>query len=123
MNRIYHNYKKWEDFQNGMFKVQDKSIEHTARMNALTLLSTPDDLFLAMSKVTEEWICATEVNLTNKSRNRRAWLGQSACCYAHGATEDTTKEAWRLLTEEERIEANRIADIVIKNWERCQKRN
>jgi len=83
---------------------------------ARNLLSNTDNLYIAMSRVTKEWPIAAMVNLTNIERNRRAWMGQSACCLVCDTPEDLTRESWMLLTEDERRKANKVADIVITEW-------
>lgn len=60
-------------------------------------------------------------NLSARSKNRVAWLGQSAQCVNHEAVEYETRTAWRLLDDEEREICNNIAEQVIEEWEQCQK--
>lgn len=124
MQRIFHHYSLWEDFHAGMY---DESKDGRAERvkEAARILGTPDICRLAMEKVINEWEKATEFNLSNAEINRKAWLGQAACsCYA-GIHEDETREAWGIMTEEQRIEANRIAATIIKRWvgEREQEEN
>lgn len=124
MQRIFHHYSLWEDFHAGMY---DESKDGRAERvkEAARILGTPDICRLAMEKVINEWEKATEFNLSNAEINRKAWLGQAACsCYA-GIHEDETREAWGIMTEEQRIEANRIAATIIKKWvgEREQEEN
>jgi hypothetical protein len=70
-----------------------------------------------MEKVIAEWEIATEYNLSNAEINRKAWLGQAACCCYAGVHEDETREAWGLMTDAQRSEANRIAACIIKRWQ------
>lgn len=84
---------------------------------ARDLLSDPERLLKSMRIVAHQWPNSAEVNLTNRGRNRQAWLGQAACALESGAPESLTKAAWRQLTESQRIEANKVADIVINEWE------
>lgn len=115
MERIFHHYSKWEDFHAGMYEeAKDGRSERVAA--AANILGTPDICRKAMEKVIAEWKIATEYNLSNAGINRKAWLGQAACsCYA-GIHEDETREAWGIMTEPQRIEANRIAASIIKAW-------
>ena len=115
MNRIFHHYSLWEDYHAGMY---DESKDGRAErvLEAVHILGTPDICKQAMEKVIAEWTIATEYNLSNAEINRKAWLGQAACsCYA-GIHEDETREAWGIMTEAQRIEANRIAARIIKIW-------
>lgn len=115
MQRIFHHYSLWEDYHAGMY---DESKDGRAERvkEAARILGTPDICRVAMEKVINEWEKATEYNLSNAEINRKAWLGQAACsCYA-GIHEDETREAWGIMTEAQRIEANKIAATIIKKW-------
>lgn len=116
MERIYHRYEMWEDYQNGMY---NESREGRAERveQAAHILGTPETCTKAMKKVIDEWQICTEYNLSNIGVNRKAWLGQAACsCYA-GIHEDETREAWGLMTEQQRVMANRIAQMLIDKWQ------
>jgi len=117
IERIFHHYELWEDYHNGMYKADIENREDNI-LKASELLKNTDLLFETMSKVTKDWKHASEVNMSNTSCNRQAWLGQAACNYLHDASESETRQAWWLLTEEERIEANQIADMIIDRWEK-----
>jgi hypothetical protein len=128
MIRIYHPYWKWEDYQNGLYaNVEDAFTEEDTEFLsnlAKELLTDPEAFFFVASKVISEWRFASEENLTNDSRNKQAWIGQASCCYVLGVPEFITKYGWRLMTPEQQDEANRVADTVIRIWERkhlCQK--
>ncbi len=84
---------------------------------AARVLRNLQTLKIFMLSVIVSWPVATQHNLSNKSMNRQAWLGQAACCLAEGITEDATRFAWRTLTEQEQNAANDIADYVINKWE------
>lgn len=115
MIRIYHPYEKWEDWKDGLYG-GPASIEAVLVARCARLLAS-SRLRGAMLDVLREYPFSAEVNLSNRSRNRRAWLGQAACCFVCGASEDITKEAWRTLTLEQQNEANAIATEVIAVWE------
>lgn len=117
MKQIYHHYTEWEDFQNGMYN-EDKQGREERVQKAVTLLSSPKELYKQMTRVTEEWIKATEQNLTDNSINHEAFLGQTACSIWQGIHEDETREAWGRLTSEQRYRANRVADLVDEEWHR-----
>lgn len=115
MERIFHHYSKWEDFHAGMYDEKKEGRKERVTLAAF-ILGTPEICLGAMQKVIDEWKIATEYNLSNAEINRKAWLGQAACsCYA-GIHEDETREAWGIMTEPQRIEANRIAANIIKKW-------
>ena len=115
MERIFHHYDKWEDYHAGMYD-ESKDGRKERVKEAAHILGTPSLCKKAMEKVVSEWKIATEYNLSNAEINRKAWLGQAACsCYA-GIHEDETREAWGIMTEPQRIEANRIAASIIRKW-------
>ena len=124
MQRIFYHYSLWEDYHAGMYdEAKDGRAERVKE--AARILGTPDICREAMEKVINEWKKATEYNLSNAEINRKAWLGQAACCCYAGIHEDETREAWGIMTEEQRVEANRIAATIIKRWvgEREQEEN
>lgn len=118
ITRIFHHYEKWEDYKNGMYEEKRDSNKMNRIIESTILLSTPELLYLAMKNVSQKWINSSEVNLSNRSCNRRAWLGQAACNYDIGAVESEVREAWGMLSQEERDKANSTADKVIEEWEK-----
>lgn len=117
MKRRYHNHVKWEDHQHGMYAMTCSNTP-TLQKQCIKLLANPYALYPFMRAAAFKWTHSAEVNLSNSGRNRQAWLGQAACCYATGAPEFVTKMAWRVLTDEQRQAANDVADKVIKEWEK-----
>ena len=123
MTRVYHHYEKWEDWKDGMYRLDLEAQEHIT-LRAARLLSDPALLGIAMRHVIRGWPHSSAVNLSNRSRNRQAWLGQASCSLICGATEDLTKAAWHRLSHAEQLAANQVADEVIAEWEAtCQNAN
>lgn len=121
MKAVYYHYSLWEDFHAGMYEEQKDGRSDRVQL-AVKLLTSPKELYVQMSRVTKEWKIACEHWFTvNKSH--RAFLGQSACCIWKGVHEDETREAWGLITEEQRITANKVADKVYSEWERSYLKN
>lgn len=120
MKRIYHPYWLWEDWQNGLFETDGYDEKETERLTELakSLLENQEEFFRIAKEVITEWKYAAEMNLSNKGRNRQAWIGQASCCYKYKIPEYMTKYAWRMMSEENRIKANNTADNVIATWER-----
>lgn len=108
----------WEDFHAGLYGMDEIDNQEEVIKNCMILLRDTAFFYSTMKSVLKEWKNASEVNLTNTSRNREAWLGQSACCYQYGAPEFVTKIAWRMLSKDEQDKANLIADKVIYEFER-----
>lgn len=114
MRRVFHRYERWEDHAAGMFA---PLVTEQMVLDAASILGDSSKSWEAMRAVATKWKYSAELNLSNRSRNRQAWIGQAACCFACGATEDATKQAWRSLTDTQRSIANWNADRVIAEWE------
>jgi hypothetical protein len=115
-------YTEWEDWLNGMYRDVPSSDEEQLTSAAAGLLADRHRLASAMRDVTTHWKHASEANL-HEPPNNRSWLGQAACAFAVKAPEHLTRSAWGRLTDEQRMEANRIADRVIEEWRYRTKRN
>lgn len=110
--KYYTHYTNWEDWKFGMYRdVKDKSYYI---QKSIDCLKNPE---IPMLKVIKEWRFSSRENLSDLKSNRRSWLGQAACCYEFKSPEHCTREAWGLLTKEDRINANKIADKIIRKWE------
>lgn len=118
MKRVFHHYTLWEDFQSGMYNPRGKSDGEDRTQKAVECLSDEAICRKYMRKVVSEWVIAAEQVLTNLEQNRKAWLGWCACFMYGGCRDEETRAAWGLMTEQNRIRANQIADEVIKEWER-----
>jgi hypothetical protein len=116
MNRVYHHHEKWEDYLNGQYALTYAKPQ-IGELQSAALLADGSACYAAMSVVTREWPNATEHNLTNLEQNRRAWLGQAACCFELGVPAFVTKAAWWTLPVTIQDRANAIADSVIREWE------
>ena len=115
MKQVFYHYTLREDFQNGMYnEIKDGRQERV--LQAAKILSDTDLLYVCMKRVTAEWKIATEIELTNPNVNHQAFLGQSACAIYAGIKEDETREAWGLLTDDQRRKANKVADRVDMEW-------
>lgn len=106
----------WEDYKNGMYSTffdrEDKHID-----NATLVLSNCELFDSICFDLILKWPISSAVNLTNISCNRRAWLGQAACCFKYSVPEILTRVAWnRLNTEQQKI-ANLVAEKHITNYE------
>jgi hypothetical protein len=124
MKRIFHPYWKWEDHQAGLYNTHNNHTEVEEMkyaVQAKTLLTNSEQFKNVALKVITEWKYAAEENLSNRFRNRQAWIGQASCCYVLGISEDLTKYGWRLMTPDQQNEANRVADEVITLWEEKHK--
>jgi hypothetical protein len=105
----------WEDYRAGMYR-SDMDPWRSALSEAL--LGDPDHFYEVAREMIREWPNSAHHNLVNMWSGRNAWLGQAACCYAHGATAADTKAAWGLLTNDQQRAANAVARTVQEQWER-----
>jgi hypothetical protein len=71
----------------------------------------------AMLEVAKKWRYSCENFLSNKSINRKAWLGHAACSFKHNLPEYIVREAWGKLTDIQRYLANLEAEKTIIHWE------
>lgn len=119
MKRIYHHVDLLEEAP--MWGNCKPAEQELLISQSYKLLVHQDDFKKACENVILNWPFSTEHNLSARVQNRKAWMGQAACCVNHGSTEYTTRQAWRMLTSEQQDVANNIAMEVIKGWEQCRK--
>lgn len=114
--RIFHTYDKWECHKAGFYQNTKEGWTHEECENEyIRILSNPILFDEILSKVCSEWKYSCEHYLTNKSMNRIAWLGQAAVCYESGIP-SRYSGAFYQLSEEQQIEANKIAFKHLNNW-------
>lgn len=115
IKRVYHPVCDWEEVKHNMYGSVDnkkvwlkKAIQFTGDHNLYGRF---------MMRVINEWPISCENALTDMSINRKAWIGHAAAALAIGCPEDIVREAWGLLTDEQRILANNQAQRAINEWE------
>ena len=114
MKQFYAKYTEWEDYKNGMYigNIDINLIEEIKK------ILCDNELFLKYAiDMVKDWNISARVNLTNKSCNRVAWIGQATCCYKLGANEITVKRAWSEISEEMKNEANNTAKKIVNSYE------
>jgi hypothetical protein len=115
VRRIYHSVDMWEEMQFNMWgSVPDKS---AALEQAIEFTGNHKLYGSYMDRVVAEWKFSCENALTDRSINRRAWLGHAACALAIQVPENIIREAWGHLSEEQRVLANNEASRAIAYWE------
>lgn len=117
MEQVFHHFKLWEDYKMGMYYLSKSIDEGDAIEKAKKLLCNPPILEREMRRVINEWPIATAVNLTNLGQNRRAWLGQAACCLSERVPEILTRIGWNLMTDVQQTIANNVAEKIIQEYE------
>ena len=118
MRQIFKVYTDWEDYKNGMYSLTNPIDAEFKIKKSEELLKDPNKFYEVCLLILNNWKVSSDVNLTNKHQNRRAWLGAAACCYNHNCNETLTRVAWSKLTKNEQDIANRIADKIINKYER-----
>jgi hypothetical protein len=118
IERKYHPYWDWEEIDYNMWgTVKDKS----AYLKKAIEFTGDHKLYgRFMMRVANEWPMSCEHNLSNKTQNRKAWIGHAATALAIGCPEDITRSAWGHLTKEQQDKANEQAEIAIEYWESMQ---
>lgn len=115
MKRIYHPYHLWEDWKAGFYKNKIKDQELIIS-KCVQLLSNEVEFKKAVERVINEWPYSCDNNLSNPSLNKVAYIGQAACCITFGAPSFLTKLAWVFVSEESKIQADKIAMNAVETW-------
>ncbi|MDD5358282.1 MAG: hypothetical protein PHX80_03995 [Candidatus Nanoarchaeia archaeon] len=118
MKRMYHPFTEWEDCKAGMYDKVSAIEKNRLLQEAIKFTGNYVEYGAWMVRVAKEWTKACEHNLTDEAQNRRAWIGHAACCMALKCPEYITREAWGFLTDQQREDANAMADKAIELWER-----
>lgn len=115
LKRVWVPIELWEELQWNMWG----EVSNRQRYLQRAVIFTGNHRLYGryMNRVTREWPNSCLNALTDQSLNRRAWIGHAACALALCCPEDVTRQAWGLLTHEQRILANREADRAIQSWE------
>lgn len=98
----------WEDYRAGMYRTTSAPDPDRVRESAF-LLTDPGGFRETAREMIRQWPNAARQNLDHMWTGRNAWIGQAACCYAHGATSAETRAAWGTLTNSQQIAANQVA--------------
>ena len=117
MEQIYIEYEKWEDYLCGMYNSNDVFDKDKKVIESINLLSNTNDFYETCQTILIEWKNASDVNLSNRNQNRKAWLGAAACMYKCKAPEYLTRIAWGLLNKDVQDKANKIAEKIIQEYE------
>jgi hypothetical protein len=116
MKRIYHNYLKWEDYLNGMWRKVLPEEEEEMLHVAIEFTGDHSRYGSAMRRVIKEWPFTCEHNITDNSINKKAFIGHCAVCIELGIPEYITRQAWGFLNQEQQDLANLEAENTIKEW-------
>jgi ATP/maltotriose-dependent transcriptional regulator MalT len=114
MSRVWHPFWTWEDI--GMWRDVSAAEQRDMLRRAVEFTGNADKYGAAMLRVLDEFPIACEHNMTEQAMNHQAWVGHAAAYLACGFPEYVTREAWGLLTQQQRDEANAMADRAIHEW-------
>ena len=111
----WYPYWSWECFMNGMWDNRKNNQERI--LEARQTLADAARCREAMTEAIKAYPISARQHLSKVQTNRRPWLGQAACTWSCGATEEETRLAWNfVMTPEEQKSANAIADELIAAW-------
>jgi len=115
IEKQWYPYTEWEDLAMWM---PCKAIERPKKIKAaLEIMADTETFGRYMLQVLRSFPNSSAHNLSETQSNRRAWIGQAACFLGAGVPDDVTREAWGLITSEQRESANKKADEAIARWE------
>lgn len=114
IKRVYIRYQDWEDWRHGMWRKVDNEEEWLNKAVEFTGNHTLYGKW--MREAIKRWPLTMLHNLTNTSVNRRAFIGHCAVCLAIGCPEYIVRMAWKRLTEEQRILADKEAEETYQKW-------
>lgn len=116
IKQVWIPYTEWEDWLNGMWRKVEQSERDELLNGAIEFTGDYRRYGEAMHEVIFAWPRTMLNNLTNSSINQKAFVGHCAACFKISMPEIITREAWKHLSEIQRLEANREAQQAIDSW-------
>lgn len=122
--RILHTWDKWECFPAGFYETRppEGMTKEMAELTYMAFLHSESEFENAICRVIFEWPNSCQHYLTNERMNRLAWLGQAACCIAHGIPQ-LFCGGFNMLTEDEQNAANAVALKWLNVWLKANDRD
>jgi hypothetical protein len=117
IKRKYYPYWEWEEYYCGMWRDVNKTEKDEFISCAVEFMNNTTNFGNYMLQTVDQWPISSAQNLSNTGMNRRAWLGQAACCVAFNCPESAVRQAWNMLDAQKQTAANTEADIAIMYWE------
>jgi hypothetical protein len=119
--QVWYPVDQWEELAHNMWgKVEDRA-DYLQR--AIIFTGDHHQYGHFMRRVCTEWPISTENAFTDPHLNHRAWVGHAACGLAFGCPEDIVRQAWKELTDEQKLLANQEASRAIAAWHRAYIKN
>ena len=116
INQIYHNYSYWEDWKFGFYDQLSGQKKDQKLKSCIDFFNDIDLVKNFMHRVVIEWKYSCEVNFSNPSINKIAYLGQASCSLYDRIPSIVTMEAWILLSKDVQDYSNSIAQSEINYW-------
>jgi hypothetical protein len=117
IKQVYIPYWEWEDWKAGMWRKIESAEEEFRLLEAATAFTGDHILYGgAMKEVITEWPKTMLNSLTNPSVNKRAFLGHCAVQFKIGIPEYIVRMAWKKLTDQQRHDADKVAQETVDNW-------
>lgn len=121
LTQVFHPIWLWEEITHNMWgKVTDRN---AYLQQAIAFTGDHKQYGHYMRRVCAEWPYSTENAFTDPHLNHRAWVGHAACALALNCPEDIVRQAWRYLTDEQQLLANKEASRAIAGWRRAYIKN
>jgi hypothetical protein len=119
IKQVWIPYHLWEDYINGMWR----KVENKDHFLSLAVKFTGNHVLYgqAMREVIFAWPKTMINSLTNPSLNHLAFVGHCACCFKHNFPESIVRQAWGLLSDEQRFLADREAEKAVNHWKEVYK--
>lgn len=115
--QAFSHYRNWECYAAGFWESCNSAVHNAGSVSrSALLLASPAKFALACERITDEWPVTSGVHFSNQANNAKSFLGQAACFLNHNAMRCCTASAWWTLSDQERSEANSIAQEVIDKW-------
>lgn len=123
MIQEYVPYWEWEDWISGMWRKLPTGEEAEWVSRAIEFTGDWRKYGAAMRAVSIAWPNTMRNSLTNMAINPRAFIGHCACCYSFGCPEYITRIAWHRLSEQQRFDADKVAQKTVDEWRRNAQKN
>jgi hypothetical protein len=118
MKKIWHPWYKWECYKAGFYSnCRDIGMtKHNAKEQYRLFLSDLDLFESILKQAITKWEYSCEHFLTDKNRNRIAWLGQASMAFYKNIPAEA-RGGYKLLTNKQQQEADKLALKYLKIWE------
>lgn len=117
VRQVWHPIDRWEEIQHNMWgRVKDRP----AFLERAIQFTGNHELYGSfMFRVIREWPVSCENAFTDPHLNHKAWVGHAACALAMGCPEDIVRQAWGVLSDEQKLLANKEAERAVSDWFRA----